>query len=46
MISEKKSLNDNSLVNEHCNFTKKFKSKYALLKLDVLTPFSFANERK
>ena len=38
----KKSLNDESLVNEHCDFTKNIASKYALLKLAV--QFSFAQE--
>ena len=41
-ISEKKSLNDESLVNEHCNFTKNIASANALLKLAV--QFSFAQE--
>ena len=38
----KKLLNDVSLVNEHCDFTKNIASKYALLKLAV--QFSFAQE--
>ena len=41
-MSGKKSLNDESLVNEHCDFTKNIASKYALLKLAV--QFSFAQE--
>ena len=41
-MSEKKSLNDESRVNEHCDFTKNIASKYALLTLAV--QFSFAQE--
>ena len=42
ICQRKKSLNDVSLVNEHCDFTKNIASKYALLKLAV--QFSFAQE--
>ena len=41
-MSEKKSLNDESRVNEHCDFPKYIASKYVLLKLAV--QFSFAQE--
>ena len=41
-MPEKKSLNDESLVNEHCDFTKNIVSANALLKLAV--QFSFAQE--
>ena len=43
MISKKKSLNDESLVNESCDFTKKFSNKYALLKLKKKNPRRLAN---
>ena len=41
-MPEKKSLNDESLVNEHCDFTKNIASANVLLKLTV--QFSFAQE--
>ena len=42
ICQRKKSLNDESRVNEHCDLTKNIASKYALLKLAL--QFSFAQE--